>query len=216
VDGNLNMRFCIVPGNDFHDFQGTPPTSNYYGVLRVTTQRLPDAFEVGRYFDNEDNNNANSASLTFGNIRTPDRNGQQFNVYNRTGDNENSIFSTLVEGNTKLSFHVFGSSNNGSQPYITSFPQLNGLAYGVFGQPMLSLQRSAIFVDDEDSRNATTWYTDDELYTPGSPGLDDPTNRAIFSKGIFESRFIMYAVPYAGGFLRPGGQDTEMHIARVK
>jgi hypothetical protein len=218
VDGNLNMRFCIVPGNEFHDFPATniPGQQNFYAVLRVTTQRLPDASEVGRHFDNEDRRNANSVKLTYGNIRTPGRNGQVGNPYNNWSDDDNSIYSTFINQNTDLSCHVFGNTNDGSHPYMTSFPVLNGLSYGVFGTPFVSGDDAGLFVDDEDNRNATTWYTDDERYVPPSPNLDDATNRAIYSKGVFESRFIMYAAAYAGGFIQRGGQDTEMYISGVR
>jgi hypothetical protein len=221
VNGNMTMRFCIVPGNDFHDFTPTniPGQQNFYGVLRVTTQRLPDAYEVGRHFDNEDRRNANSVSLTFGNIRTPGRAGQTIGVHNNWNDDDNSILSTVVNENTDLSIHVFGNTNDGSQPYINIFPYHNGLSYGVFGLPYIgyvSGDNAAIFVDDEDTRNLSTWYTDEERYVPPSNGLDDATNRAIFSKGTFESHFIMYAAEYAGGFIRRGGQDTEMYISGVR
>lgn len=214
VNGNVTMKFCIVPGAEFHPFASGYGSIGYgYAVLRVTTNFLSDAREVSRYFDNQDGNNTNSAILRFGINRTPARNNTTLSVFNATGNNDNSIYRTVVNGNSYLSFHIF--QNNTGSTQLTDYPSLNGLSYAVFGgegAPNPNFNSSTgiglLKIDDEDNNN-TDDYLDDEYSYSKIDLWGLFRNIAEGRNGDFPSIAPGHQTPLTG-------KDTWVYITRAK
>ncbi|MFM9908649.1 MAG: hypothetical protein ACKVOW_04850 [Chitinophagaceae bacterium] len=210
TNGNATLRFCIVPGNDFHPFNIS--SSGGYALLRVTTNFLGDAREVSRRFDNEDNNNGNSAVLRFGNLRTPLRNGQTLSVKNNASNSDNSVFRTFIDGNSYMSFHVFQNGQGGTAgTFMTGFPNFNGLAYGVIGGELVpqSLGIGLLRVDDQDGNNAN-FYFDDEFSTSQPDLWNIFKNMVEGRNGDLPSILPGNQTPHISG------KDTYVYVARVK
>ncbi len=169
IGNNAALRFCIVPGNDFHAFSYTDANGNVsnfrYAVLRVTSNFYPDAFEANRYIDNEDNRNRNTAWYL-------PWSGQGYSV-RYSADQTSSIYRTFIDGNSLLSFHVFDASRLSSTTF-TQWPDFNGMSYGVFANsvpvvntsdpdPMSFSNRGALITDDEDGNNQNTFTVDEDV-----------------------------------------------------
>lgn len=209
VGSNATMRFCIVPGSDFHTFNLA--NSNAYAVLRVTTNFLPDAREVSRRFDNEDNNNGNSAFLRCGPNRTPSRNGQTINVEYNSLNNDNSVYRTYIDQNSYLSLHVFKNGQAGpGAVFMTDYPNF-GMPYGVIGGENVTnaLAIGLVKVDDEDNANANLYFDDESN--------NDQIDLWYTLKNIVEGRN-GDAPSILPGYQSPhlSGKDTYVYVARVK
>jgi len=120
---NTDFRFCRVDGNRFK------PLNNYqsYAVLKLGRVCPSGSSEFSRYFDNEDNRNANS---WLGNIYP--------NISNR---------------NTTLKFCLFKGKGRVSGT-MSSFPSL-GAAYGLFAPTnfIKAIAKGKVHTDDEDGSN---------------------------------------------------------------
>ncbi len=130
---NTTFRFCKVSGKNFKSLD----TYDNYAVLRLSKQCPNGSIPFTRYFDNEDNANAN---WSLGNIYP--------NKSNR---------------NTTLYFCLFKGKGAGASNTMSSFPNI-GIRYGVFAPSNFSkaIQKGHIRIDDEDFRNRDRHYTNDE------------------------------------------------------
>lgn len=212
ISGNPVLRFCIVPGNDFHAYAFTDAYGAVhpfrYAVLRVKTNFYPDAFEINRFIDNEDNNNANferyhvQSAVKYTDIRGGAMRSDPGNLYR-----------TYIDGNSLLSFHVFDGSRL-TPTIFTHWPDLNSISYGVFatsGNVNLPYadanSRSILYLDDEDNRNANSITAEENMspwYNPFTDG-NNPLQGCV--EGVFK----------AGGFFRTGGYvDTKLYLAKVR
>lgn len=125
-NGNITLRFCVVNGAYFER------TNSNYAVLNLTgLSSWPYGMGyIYRYFDNEDNNNANSFTLD----GTPLWNYWFGRCY--------------LGSNIGLGFYHYIA--NSSSP---TYPNL-GFSYGVFGQ--FGNSKGSIITDDEDNKNANS------------------------------------------------------------
>ncbi|HYF31659.1 MAG TPA: hypothetical protein VD993_11110 [Chitinophagaceae bacterium] len=165
IGNNAGLRFCIVPGNDFHSYQHVDPTTgavtNFaYAVLRVTTNFYPDAFEINRYHDNEDNNNKNSAWY--------EPWGQPSYPVKASTNPTTSVYRTYIDNNSLMSFHVFNSNLLPTTPF-TQWPDFNGMSYGVFAHSLEMVNTSDpnrnanLYIDDEDHNNVNDFIAEENV-----------------------------------------------------
>jgi hypothetical protein len=208
IGGNVSLRFCLVPGDNFHPFlESVGGTFGKYAVLRVTTNFLHDAHEVARRFDNEDRRNLNSAYIR--------RGGQTINVEGVSADNDNSVYRTYIDGNSYLSFHVFHDVRDGGIPPgvtpISDYPDFGGLSYGVFGGSIAprSLGIGLLKVDDEDNNNANLYFDEES-------SNQDQINLWFELRDIAEGRNGDLPSVSPGNQDPLPGKDTYVFIARAK
>jgi len=207
IDGNAAMRFCIVPGNDFHAFSDPTYGAFSYAVLRVTTNFYTDAFEINRYLDNEDRRNANSAWYgPWG--------GSSYSIKGSSNPST-SIYRTYIDGNSLLSFHVFDGYRL-TPTTFTQWPDFNGMSYGVFGCciPVRNTSdpnyTSILHTDDEDENNFDYFAAEEDVsqWWP-QPGYSfDASNPLVgIVEGVYKS----------GSFFNHGGYiDTEFRLNKVR
>ncbi len=119
---NTKFRFCAVPGLGFQ-----PSTSGNYSVVRMGINCPPGSVSMSRFFDNEDNQNANS---TDGHV-PPNFSDSQ---------------------GTRIEFCQFRASASGS---TSPFPNIAGPSYGVFAPASIggAIQTGFVKTDDEDTDN---------------------------------------------------------------
>jgi hypothetical protein len=132
--GNTGTRlgFCRVSGDNFY------PVSQPYGVLSLSESCPTGSAPLGRFFDNEDNNNQNS----------PDQNDR---------DNPTDpFFPSALGHNTELVFCSFPPDPSS----LHTFPVV-GTGYGVFAPSNLpgALAVGTVHTDDEDSFNVNKYYS---------------------------------------------------------
>lgn len=125
---NTKLRFCRVNGEYFPHLYGVP-----YAVLQLGACP-PQTTSFVRYFDNEDNDNENSASVSAGG-----------SIYPSTMGNAPVSF-------TQLKFCLFSPVAPG--PGTPTFPDLS-VEYGVFASSNLPgiLAAGTLHIDDEDANN---------------------------------------------------------------
>ena len=136
-NGNVTLRICMVNQDYFNN------TTSNYAVLRLGTSNWQSSAWEGPNWiianiDNEDSGNANSTTI----------NGVPIKPYN----DPDGYFSY----DTKLGFYNYPGRADG-----LAFPNL-GIGYGVFGQIGPVANRGRIHLDDEDTRNKNSLYT--QLY----------------------------------------------------
>lgn len=123
---NIRLKFCVVNNAYFER------TNVDFAILRITSDKPAGINIIERYFDNEDNSNANSVSY----------NGN--NISGWLGPNH-------FGGNTRLSFLYY------PKRYANDWPNL-GISYGVLGR--FGSNQGYIHSDDEDRKNANWCYMD--------------------------------------------------------
>jgi len=125
---NTRMTFCRVAGSSLKHFGTTTSRLHDYAVLRLGATCPNGSSQFSRYFDNEDDNNAN---WKIGDIRP----------------------SVSGSGGTRLEFCVFSGSSNSAQR-MTALPSL-GFSYGVLAAPEFTHARTygMVRTDDEDDSN---------------------------------------------------------------
>lgn len=139
-NGNVHLNYCVVPATYFQHSDVS------YAVLNLTSDLPWGVSRIRRYFDNEDNNNTNSATY----------NGVEY-----SGWAGNCYFGS----NTLLSFYYYPETTTFSHP-----PSL-GIMYGVLGH--FGLANGYIYCDDEDNGNENWCYVDlfiDSKYISGYSG----------------------------------------------
>jgi len=139
VANNVTLEFCIVDGAYF-DVTGAD-----YAILNLSSStNWGSAHGIRRYFDNEDNGNANHTLI----------NGQSFSGY--YGFNS-------FGNNTCLQFYYYKKYGT-----ALNFPNL-GISYGTLGR--YGSNQGWIFSDDEDNGNANwAYYYETSLSNPVSTG----------------------------------------------
>lgn len=132
-DGNGNTRFvfCRVDGSQFRALSsGSSPSSNY-AVLKMSGRCPAGAVEFSRYFDNEDNDNANSSSGLF--------------------------WPSVMHNNTKMVFCLFrGGGTAGSTLPNLGF-DYGVFAESSFSH---GGAKGVIFTDNEDNNTLTSYVAD--------------------------------------------------------
>lgn len=128
--GNVEMRFCAV------EYDELPRATFDYFVLKLDAKCPKNSYPFRRYHDTEDNNNKNSV---WGNIRA--------------WPNDVSKNATM-----EYCFVPSDSKSKIDFPFKEQFGVLSK-DYGVFAK-YLSLQTMGyeLYIDDEDSKNANSWY----------------------------------------------------------
>ena len=207
INSNARMKYCIVPGNDFHAYSDASAGAFRYAVLRVTTNFYSDAFETNRYYDNEDHNNANTAWYQ-------PWSGSGFSIKGSTNQTT-SIYRTYIDGNSLLSFHVFDAGRLTPTTFV-QWPDFNGMSYGVFGCciPLRNTSdpnySSILYTDDEDANNFNYFSADEDVsaFYPAAGYSFDASNPLIaIVEGVYK----------AGGFFNHGGYiDTQMFLTKVR
>jgi hypothetical protein len=126
---NTTLRFCKVNGQGFkHLTTSVNDKAKFYAVLKLGQTCPNGSSEMTRYFDNEDDSNANSSS--------------------------GPIAPNTMNSNTRLRFCYFhaGSST------MASFPSLGVQYavfhdYDVSPQPSFVISKRWVYSDDEDDAN---------------------------------------------------------------
>ena len=121
TEGGTKFRFCRINGDNFK------PLSNNedYAVLKLSDSCPNNSIEFNRYFDNEDDRNAN----------------------NFTGN----IYPNIVNHNTNLKFCYFQGASYGMDSFPDIGVEYGVFAPENFSK---SLESGTIYTDDEDDRNA--------------------------------------------------------------
>ena len=121
TQGSTQFRFCRVNGDNFK------PLSNNedYAVLKLSDSCPNNSIEFNRYFDNEDDRNAN----------------------NFTGN----IYPNIVNRNTNLKFCYFEGASYGMDAFPDIGVEYGVFASKNFSK---SLASGTIYTDDEDDNNA--------------------------------------------------------------
>ncbi|HEX6171249.1 MAG TPA: hypothetical protein VFZ33_16295 [Chitinophagaceae bacterium] len=209
IGNNARMKFCIVPSIDFHAFVDPVEGGFRYAVLRVTTNLLSDAFETNRYFDNEDNNNQNTAWY-----QPWSTGGAGYSIKGSTNANT-SVYRTYIDGNSLLSFHVFDPFRLPQTTFV-QWPDFAGMSYGVFGCCIPVRNTSdpnywaRFYTDDQDQNNFNYFSADEDVsaYYP-QPGYSfdasNPLNAIV--NGVYKAGTFFYH----GGYI-----DTEVQINKVR
>jgi len=169
-NGNVTLRICMVNQDYFNN------TTSDYAVLKLSTSNWQSSAWNGpnrivAKIDNEDSGNANITTI----------NGVPIEPYNDPEGN----FSF----DTTLGFYKYPGL-----AYGQAFPSL-GIGYGVFGQIGPVANRGRIHLDDEDSNNKNSLYT--QLYNKSTYSLE-PQTRVYSVTGIIDQ-----------------GTNTELYMSKV-
>ena len=150
-NGDIYYQFCLV--NDRKNFPQI--NSGKYAVLSLDRRQATNGINISfdRGFDNEDHNNQNVVYL----------NGEQQTLP------FDSFAGINISGNSALSFLLI--LKNASGPVRP--PVLTGVSsYGVLGS--FAAQKGYIFSDDEDYRNANSFYS------------NTASESSVYFKGVME------------------------------
>ncbi|WP_437972639.1 hypothetical protein WMF11_25995 [Sorangium sp. So ce295] len=137
-DKNTRFSFCRLDGRQLKPLTSTPDPRRYYAVLQLGPYCPTGSTSFSRHFDNEDDDNKNSSSASFG----------------------SSIFPNVSNRNTTLYFCLF---THGSDT-MASFPDI-GIGYGVLAASdfLGDLGKGAIDIDDEDKDNKNKYDVPDSI-----------------------------------------------------
>lgn len=180
-NSNTDFFFCRVDGRNLYPLvQNSDDINSHYAVLKLGEQCPNGSLEFSRSFDNEDNNNTNTA---------------EGNIFPNSSDRASS--------RTTLVFCLFRGGAETMGAFPQSFPGLDPFGYGVFAQSSFTHQVSSGFVstDDEDTRNANR-------YSAGAGWVADA--QRIVTAGANTTLRIAEVVPVSGlrhyrcGYALPG------------
>lgn len=145
-NGNITYNFCVVDGSLLNR------TNFDYAVLDLSGLIPVGVIPVKRYFDNEDNGNANSVKS----------NGIDISGYHG---------GCYFAKNIQFGFQFFPAL--ASSPYV-SLPDFNIGSYFVFGK--FGTEQGTIYSDDENDGNANSLtFTIHAPETNGIPNVVEPT-----------------------------------------
>lgn len=172
-NGNVTLRICMVNRDYFNN------TTSNYAVLHTSGDPWQySAFEgpnrIIANIDNEDSGNANTTTLD----------GVLIQPY------QNPLGDCHFFYDTTLGFYNYPARADG-----LAFPNL-GIGYGVFGQIGPIANRGRIHLDDEDSGNTNSLYT--QAYNNSTHSLEPTQTRVYSVPGIIDQ-----------------GTNTELYMSKI-
>jgi hypothetical protein len=144
------FQFCKVNGTQFKPLATTDNSRNYYAVLKLGGSCPLNSYGFSRYFDNEDDDNANWS--------------------------EGNIHPNTCDSNTRLYFCLFkfGSST------MTSFPNLGmsyGVFAASFFSK--AIQVGYVYTDDEDDDNENSYSAPPSIAPAAKSIISDGSNTTL-------------------------------------